>query len=217
MKHLAALTLSVLSTISFFGQDLASDSTNFYVYKSFNDIALDMVAGFNLTLEIKRSGENYIEVARFVEQDGDRFNDIFDIYGINYNGERYFHLHYLRTLGKQKGFVKLKEVGKHCAFFMDETIPPNLHGEEFGANLVGGMVGKEIHKTKRWVKENNEKAFIYYFDSSRKKRARILTRSLLTDLCIGNKELLDLAKQENLSAQGVLNILKSLNEASALF
>lgn len=210
---------------------------NNMIFATVNGMKNDNPLIEKVKFEIKFEGENYLEVERFTDlSTGKRFNDIFNIWGIRYNGEYYFHLAYAPSFEGDglKKFIKINkdEIDNNFLVFSINCkvseVPPKTPSETavdvaiLVTSIVSSLSGDifviipseiKLGKEQNWLKESGEWAYIYYIETNKSldPKAKTLTKKRLKKLYPKNKELHKRIDNKEVLYTEALKLVKSLN------
>ncbi|WP_037348617.1 DUF6563 family protein [Sediminibacter sp. Hel_I_10] len=154
------------------------------------------------SIDLKERSELFLSVNN-IESDC-KFKKVNKIIAISFDNEIYYNMRFnVEFLTKNK-FSKLQVKGKYCAFMVDESYPENIQGQA-GFN-TDGLIGEIILGA-------NGKNKIYYLDTSKGYKTKVLTKNRLKELLSQEKDLLDSFNKENdITAELYLNYLERLNK-----
>jgi hypothetical protein len=154
------------------------------------------------SLDLKKGNELLLSVDDIESKC--KFKKVNKIIAISFENEIYYNMCFnVEFLTKNK-FSKLLVKGKYCAFKVDESYPKNIQGQA-GFN-TGGLIGAIILGP-------NGKNKIYYLDTSKGHKTKVLTKNRLKEILSQEKELLDAFNEEkDISAELYLNYLEKLNK-----
>jgi hypothetical protein len=154
------------------------------------------------SIDLKKRSELFLSV-NDIESDC-KFKKVNKIIAISFENEIYYNMRFnVEFLTKNK-FSKLIVNGTYCAFKVDESYPKNIQGQA-GFN-TGGLIGATILGP-------NGKNKIYYLDTSKGYKTKVLTKNRLKEILSQEKQLLDaFNKEKDISAELYLKYLGKLNE-----
>ncbi|RKM85654.1 hypothetical protein D7030_03005 [Flavobacteriaceae bacterium AU392] len=154
----------------------------------------------------KNKSEKLLTVDEIINQ-CDGFDKINKLIAISHKGNIYYNMKHNIEFTTKNRFSKLVITGKYCAFIVDESYPRNIQGQ---AGFTNGRFGGYIDEVSESGKKMGKKK-VYFLDTNRDYRLRVLTRkrlkSLLSDHPEGLKRLSDSEKSTKL----YLELLNSLN------
>lgn len=221
----------ILKVLSFNSQNIQdSRFTN-------NDCIYATIAGLksnkpisNVKIGVKTVGENFLIVDRFDNsENGKRFKNIFDIWGIKYKGDIYYHLSNARGINGVKSFVKIKRADlekNYFCFSITGEIPVDKPISDLESGLVIGsiilssvltselvlLIPRDIKSNKYWINKDGDKVFIYCVDT-RKTLAPLainLSKRRFKKLFPKNKELQKKIENNEVSYEEAINLINSL-------
>ncbi|MGB0888461.1 MAG: hypothetical protein ACPGSL_10080 [Vicingaceae bacterium] len=226
--------LALIIILNLLGSSLYSQNDSILsnaIYATTYGVKNDKPLLDNVQFVLKSEGEFSIEVEKFIDDEGNRFRDVFNIWMVRCNGNYYYPFSVSGGTGKEYIRILKEYIGKHYLMFSVEV--EQVDEKNRILNSSGVVIGiaaaslvfssgsgvllyvpvKEIKLGKYWVKKNNKWGYIYFIDTeeSLSPRAKILNKRRLKKLYPKDKELSKRIDNNEVSFEEAVDLLEKLN------